>query len=138
MEKNSKRSSEGTEAVPHMRPERPAGAEKTEVGANDPLFEAILKLRTAEECHAFFEDLCTIKEIQDLAQRYAVATMLRSGKNYQEVSKATGASTATICRVNKCLNYGSGGYRTVLDRVDDTDPDAALDGGTEQEKEGNV
>lgn len=97
---------------------RTQGAEKAEVGADDPLFEAILRLRTAEECHAFFEDLCTIKEIQDLAQRYTVAVMLRSGRNYQEISKLTGASTATICRVNKCLNYGSGGYRTVLERVD--------------------
>jgi TrpR-related protein YerC/YecD len=108
----------------HTRPERPAAYDKPEVGANDPLFEAILQLRTVEECHAFFEDLCTIKEIQDLAQRYAVATMLRSGWNYQEVSRATGASTATICRVNKCLNYGRGGYRTVLDRVEDAAPEA--------------
>ena len=100
------------------------------------LFRAILSLSSEEECAAFFEDLCTIKEIQDLAQRYAVATMLRSGKNYQEVSKATGASTATICRVNKCLNYGSGGYRTVLDRVEDTAPGAT--DGSEQEEEGKA
>ena len=80
------------------------------------LFQAILKLQTIEECQAFFDDLCTIKEIQDLSQRFDVANMLDEGKNYQEISRATGASTATICRVNKCLNYGSQGYRTILDR----------------------
>ena len=81
------------------------------------LFRAILNLQTLEECQAFFDDLCTIKEIQDLSQRLDVAMMLDAGKNYQEVSRATGASTATICRVNKCLNYGSSGYRTILDRI---------------------
>ena len=81
------------------------------------LFQAILKLQTLEECQAFFDDLCTIKEIQDLTQRFDVANMLDEGKNYQEISRTTGASTATICRVNKCLNYGSQGYRTILDRI---------------------
>lgn len=80
-------------------------------------YEAVLLLETAEECHSFFEDICTIKELQDIAQRLEVAVMLRSGKNYQEVSHRTGASTATISRVNKCLLYGSGGYGTVLDRM---------------------
>ena len=74
-------------------------------------------MQTVEECQAFFDDLCTIKEIQDLSQRFDVACMLDQGKNYQEISRATGASTATICRVNKCLNYGSQGYRTMLDRI---------------------
>jgi TrpR-related protein YerC/YecD len=78
------------------------------------LFEAIARLNTVEECAAFFEDICTIKELQDISQRLEVAAMLHDGKNYQEISKHTGASTATICRVNKCLLYGSGGYRTVL------------------------
>lgn len=78
------------------------------------LFEAILSLSTAEECEAFFEDLCTIKEIQDLSQRFQVARMLSEKKNYQDISKATGASTATISRVNKCLMYGKGGYRLTL------------------------
>ena len=82
------------------------------------LFQAILKLQTIEECQAFFDDLCTIKEIQDLSQRFDVANMLDEGKNYQEISRATGASTATICRVNKCLNYGSGGYRKALALLD--------------------
>lgn len=78
------------------------------------LFEAITRLNTVEECAAFFEDICTIKELQDISQRLEVAEMLNNGKNYQEISKVTGASTATICRVNKCLVYGSGGYRSVL------------------------
>ena len=90
---------------------------KKHIEEAEHLFRAILKLQTIEECQAFFDDLCTIKEIQDLSQRFDVATMLDEGKNYQEISRATGASTATICRVNKCLNYGSQGYRTILDRT---------------------
>ena len=78
------------------------------------LFEAVLKLKTKEDCRKFFEDVCTIKELQDVTQRLEVASLLKQGKNYQEVSKVTGASTATISRVNKCLNYGSGGYEIVL------------------------
>ncbi len=78
------------------------------------LFEAILSLENIEECAKFFEDVCTIKEIQDLSQRYAVARMLDGGEKYQSIEAATGASTATISRVNKCLAYGSGGYRAVL------------------------
>ena len=78
------------------------------------LFDAILSLNSAEECEAFFEDLCTIKEIQDLSQRFQVAKMLSEKKNYQDISKTTGASTATISRVNKCLMYGNGGYRLTL------------------------
>lgn len=85
---------------------------------NRRLFRAILSLETEEECAAFFDDICTIKEIQDLTQRLAVATMLNSGEKYQSIEEITGASTATISRVNKCLNYGSGGYRAVLDKMD--------------------
>ena len=77
-------------------------------------FEAILALESVQECAAFFEDVCTIKEIQDISQRYAVARMLERGEKYQSIEEATGASTATISRVNKCLTYGSGGYRTAL------------------------
>ena len=80
------------------------------------LFRAILSLSSEEECAAFFEDLCTIKEIQDLSQRLQVADMLNRGEKYQTIEQATGASTATISRVNKCLVYGSGGYRLVLDK----------------------
>jgi TrpR-related protein YerC/YecD len=80
----------------------------------DELFEAILKLKSKEDCEKFFEDVCTIKELQDITQRLQVARLLTEKNNYQEVSKQTGASTATISRVNKCLNYGSGGYNIVL------------------------
>ncbi|MBQ8893808.1 MAG: hypothetical protein IJ043_05305 [Clostridia bacterium] len=83
----------------------------------DRLFEAILSLENIEECYNFFEDACTIKEINEIAQRFQVACQLDAGRNYQEVNKETGASTATICRVNKCLNYGNEGYRTVIDRL---------------------
>ena len=78
------------------------------------LFDAILSLDNLDECAKFFEVVCTIKEIQDLSQRYAVARMLDEGEKYQKIEAATGASTATISRVNKCLAYGSGGYRAVL------------------------
>ena len=80
------------------------------------LFRAILSLDSEEECAAFFEDLCTVKEIQDLSQRLQVAAMLNDGEKYQTIEQTTGASTATISRVNKCLVYGSGGYRLVLDK----------------------
>lgn len=80
------------------------------------LFRSILTLSSEEECAAFFEDICTIKEIQDLSQRLQVAAMLNRGEKYQSIEQQTGASTATISRVNKCLVYGSGGYRTVLER----------------------
>ena len=80
----------------------------------DDLFRAILKLKSVQDCRNFFEDVCTIKELEDISQRLEVAKQLIDGKNYQSISKETGASTATISRVNKCLNYGSGGYKLVL------------------------
>lgn len=83
----------------------------------DALFEAILSLNSLEECYLFFEDACTIKEIREIAQRFQVARLLADGQNYQEVNAKTGVSTATICRVNKCLNYGEGGYRTAIQRL---------------------
>lgn len=83
----------------------------------DALFEAILSLKDIDECYMFFEDACTIKEIKEIAQRFQVARLLHSGQNYQEVNAKTSVSTATICRVNKCLNYGSGGYRTAIERL---------------------
>jgi len=83
----------------------------------DSLFNAILKLDSIEECREFFTDICTIKEIQDMAQRFEVARLLSEGKNYQEVVKETGASTATISRVNKCLLYGDGGYKNIIDKL---------------------
>lgn len=81
------------------------------------LFRAIAACRTAEECEAFFEDICTVKELQSMAQRLEVARQLTDGKNYNAVCADTGASTATISRVNRCLLYGCGGYRTVLERM---------------------
>ena len=84
---------------------------------NRSFFRAILSLETEEECAAFFEDVCTIKEIQDISQRLAVADMLNKGEKYQTIEEKTGASTATISRVNKCLNYGTGAYRTILERM---------------------
>ncbi|MGN0452457.1 MAG: YerC/YecD family TrpR-related protein [Ruminococcus sp.] len=90
---------------------------KLKSAETDALFEAILSLKSIEECYLFFEDACTIKEQKEIAQRFYVARLLESGKNYQEVNALTGVSTATICRVNKCLNYGEGGYRTVIDRL---------------------
>ena len=83
----------------------------------DFLYRGILALQTREECYAFFEDICTIKELQAMAQRFRVAAMLRENKNYNEIQADTGASSATISRVNKCLLYGSGGYATALERV---------------------
>lgn len=86
-------------------------------------YEAILCLETKEECGAFFEDICTIKEIRELSQRLEVAKLLREGKSYIEVSAKTGASTATISRVNRCLTYGSGGYTKVLERISEGNGD---------------
>lgn len=85
----------------------------------DALFEAILSLKTVEECYSFFEDACTIKEILEIAQRLKAAKMLKNGVNYADISKETGMSTATISRVNKCLEYGNGGYNIVLDRLNE-------------------
>ncbi len=79
-------------------------------------FEALLSLKTTEECERFFDDICTIKELMDISQRYEVAVMLSEGKVYTEIAAKTGASTATISRVNRCLNYGSGGYKIAIDR----------------------
>ena len=79
-------------------------------------YEAILTLNSVEDCQRFFEDIATIKELQAMSQRFRVACLLDSGSNYIEVSETTGASSATISRVNRCLNYG-GGYRMALDNL---------------------
>jgi len=84
----------------------------------DQLFRAILSLENLEECYRFFEDIGTIQEIKSLAQRLEVAIMLRQKKTYHEIAKKTRASTATISRVNRCLNYGAGGYSLILDRME--------------------
>ena len=80
-------------------------------------YEAVLSLENEEECRKFFDDVATIKEVLDLSARLEVARMLDSGAVFSEISKETGASSATISRVNKCLTYGEGGYRTVLERI---------------------
>lgn len=85
--------------------------------AVDHLFDAVLKLETKEECYAFFEDVCTVNELLALSQRYEVAKMLREGRTYLDIANKTGASTATISRVNRSLNYGCDGYDMVFERL---------------------
>lgn len=83
----------------------------------DYLFEAILSLKNKEECYLFFEDICTVNELLSLSQRFEVAGMLRAKKTYLEIADKTGASTATISRVNRSLNYGNDGYDLVFNRI---------------------
>ncbi len=92
--------------------------EKIRDKAVDRLFDAILMLENREECYSFFEDICTVSEIKAMAQRLEVAGMLRDSRKYSEIVEKTGASTATISRVNRCLNYGADGYTLILDRFD--------------------
>ena len=95
--------------------------EKLDPKMADQFYSAILSLETKDECRAFFEDICTIKEMQDLMQRLQVASMLSKGMNYLEISKETSVSSATISRVNRCLNYGDGGYNIVLGRLENNE-----------------
>lgn len=88
----------------------------------DRLFHAILSLKSVNECYLYFEDLCTIKEIQAIAQRMDVAKCLSQGKSYQQTIAQTGASSATISRVKRCLDYGDGGYALVLHRMKEGKP----------------
>lgn len=88
--------------------------EKDYLKSADNFFDIILKLKSREDCYRLFDDICTIKEIKDLAQRLEIAQMLQDGKSYKAVSELTGASTATVGRVSKCLSYGSGGYKMAL------------------------
>lgn len=81
------------------------------------LYRAMMKLQTPEECYRFFEDLCTVSELKAMEQRYEVAKLLDEGMVYNEILEKTGASSATISRVNRCLNYGADGYRVILDRM---------------------
>lgn len=90
---------------------------KIKTEAVDHLFQAVLTLKSAEECYAFFEDVCTVNELLSLSQRYEVAKMLREKKTYLEIAEKTGASTATISRVNRSLNYGNDGYDMVFGRL---------------------
>lgn len=113
----------------HDVPSRPSGEQKNLEGTRvfesklknaqtDQLVQAILSLQTEEECYRLFDDLCTIHEVQALAQRIEVARLLRKRITYHDIAERTGASTATISRVNRCLIYGAGGYDTVLDRME--------------------
>ena len=83
----------------------------------DELFASVLLLESVEECYRYFEDLCTIQEVRDLSQRLEIAKALDAGGSYQSTIEKTGVSTATIGRVKRCLNYGAGGYRLILDRM---------------------
>lgn len=92
-------------------------SKKIRTPAVDLLFEAVLSLKDAEECYVFFEDICTINELLSLSQRLEVAKMLRDQNTYLEIAEKTGASTATISRVNRSLNYGNDGYDMVFKRM---------------------
>lgn len=92
-------------------------SKKIRTEAVDCLFEAILSLENKEECYLFFEDVCTVNELLSLSQRFEVAKMLREKKTYLEIAEKTGASTATISRVNRSLNYGNDGYEMVFERT---------------------
>ena len=83
----------------------------------DALFDAILSLETREECYDFFEDLCTVKEISDMAQRLEAAKRLLDGSTYEQIVKTVEISTATISRINRCIQYGTGGYRQTIEKV---------------------
>jgi len=87
----------------------------------DRLFQTISELKTKEECRAYFEDLCTIKELQDMAQRLDAAILLSQGYSYKKIMESVNISTATIGRVSRCLNYGTGGYRAVIEKLQGTE-----------------
>lgn len=91
--------------------------EKLRNPLNDQLFKAILTLKNIDECYEFFEDICTINELKALAQRLEVANMLENGESYDAIVETTGASTATISRVKRCLVYGADGYKLALSRL---------------------
>ena len=95
--------------------------EKLHISQVDELFQAILTLESVEECYRFFEDACTVKEILEIAQRFQTARMLSGGANYAEINRETGCSTATISRVRRCLEYGNGGYRTAIERMNEAE-----------------
>jgi len=90
---------------------------KCDNNALDFLFDAILCLKDRQECHSFFEDICTVNELLSLSQRFEVAAMLKNHCTYMEIAEKTGASTATISRVNRSLNYGNGSYEMVFERM---------------------
>ena len=99
-------------------------SQKIRTEAVDFLFDAILLLENKEECYKFFEDICTINELLSLSQRFEVAKMLRNQNTYLEIAEKTGASTATISRVNRSLNYGNDGYDMIFERMPKTTDEA--------------
>ena len=101
----------------NIRKEESYMSKKIRTEAVDHLFDAILTLQNKEECYTFFEDVCTVNELLSLSQRYEVARMLRAQKTYLDIAEKTGASTATISRVNRSLNYGNDGYDLVFART---------------------
>ncbi len=98
----------------------------------DFLCDAFLSLETREECYRFFDDICTITEIKALEQRLIVAKMLKEKKTYLEIAGSTGASTATISRVNRCLNYGSDGYKIILSRLEEQEKEKEKEAPSEE------
>lgn len=90
--------------------------------ATDALFRAVLSLQSVEECYAFFEDLCTMKELSDMSQRFQAARLLLQGSTYDQIVKEVEISTATISRINRCIQYGEGGYQTVIERMEQAEP----------------
>ncbi len=98
---------------------------KIHTEAVDQLFEGILALRSKDECYDFFEDLCTVNEILSLSQRFEVAAMLRDHETYLKIAEQTGASTATISRVNRSLNYGNDGYEMVMERIKENNEESS-------------
>ena len=101
---------------------------KLKTDAVDSLFDAILALENREECYTFFEDVCTVNELLSLSQRFEVAKMLRNQRTYLDIAEKTGASTATISRVNRSLNYGNDGYDMVFARLGDIEENTTLTG----------
>lgn len=97
--------------------------EKLKDYLHDQLFSAILQLKNLDECYEFFEDICTVQEMKAIAARLEVARMLKAGDIYEDIVKKTGASTATISRIKRCLMYGSGGYEKILTRMAERDPE---------------
>ena len=89
--------------------------------STERLFRAITAISSPEECRAFFEDLCTIREIQDMSQRFDTAILLSKGYSYQKIAEKYSISTATISRVNRCLAYGDGGYKTAIKKLEETE-----------------
>jgi TrpR-related protein YerC/YecD len=113
-------------ALPNRRKEPPSVAEEWRTPETDALIDAILRLDSREEAERFLRDLCTLGELRDMGQRWAVVRLLDDGLHYAEISKQTGASTATITRIASWLNHGEGGYRRMLEKLQSTSGEGSL------------